>query len=137
MIRLSTAVVHPWLCDSMGHLTTRHYSAIFDDAVYHLFFEAFSYSPLDPAWHRLGWADVNQSFDYKAEVLVGELLEVVGTVTALGRKSVSTELHLLKRGGGNLAAIARSVTVLFDKELREAVELPDHLRQSADRLMKG
>ena len=26
------AVVHPWLCDAMGHLTTRHYLGMFDDA---------------------------------------------------------------------------------------------------------
>lgn len=136
MMRLSSAVVHPWLCDSMGHLTTRHYAGIFDDAAYQLFFEVFSYSPLDPDWRKLGWADVNQTFDYKAEVFAGELLEVVGTITKLGRKSVSTELHLLKRGRGELAATARCVTVLLDKELRQAIELPHQLRESAERLIR-
>ena len=30
------SVAHPWMCDVLGHLTTRHYVAMFDDAAYHL-----------------------------------------------------------------------------------------------------
>ena len=53
------AVVHPWLCDMMGHLTTRHYVGMFDDAAYALFAQATGAGPdkrvvlvLDNAgWH--------------------------------------------------------------------------------------
>ena len=37
-------VVYPWLCDSMGHMTTRHYTAMFDDASYHMF-AALGFTP--------------------------------------------------------------------------------------------
>ena len=47
MIPVHTAVAHPWLCDIMGHMTTRHYTAIFDDASYLYFFRVFGWSGSD------------------------------------------------------------------------------------------
>jgi len=41
--RVHFGVAHPWLCDSMGHLTSRHYVAMFDDASYHFFRLVFGY----------------------------------------------------------------------------------------------
>ena len=36
MMECYRGVVHPWLCDAMGHMTTRHDMAMFDDGSYHL-----------------------------------------------------------------------------------------------------
>lgn len=44
MLPVYRGVVHPWLCDAMGHLTTRHYLAMFDDAIYHLYQQVFGYA---------------------------------------------------------------------------------------------
>ena len=44
MLSVYRGVAHPWLADVMGHMTTRHYVAMFDDASYHFLFEAFGWS---------------------------------------------------------------------------------------------
>ena len=66
-------MAHPWLCDVMGHLTTRHYVAMFDDASYHLLLEIFDWSASSVAEDGLGWADVRHVIEYQAEVSSGDL----------------------------------------------------------------
>ncbi len=57
MIKISAAVAHPWLCDAMGHLNTRHYFAMFDDAPMVLLAQIAG--PAEQAFAaERGWADV-------------------------------------------------------------------------------
>jgi len=37
---LHNDIVHPWLCDVMGHMNVRHYIGMFDDASYQLLADA-------------------------------------------------------------------------------------------------
>jgi acyl-CoA thioester hydrolase len=50
MLSVHKNVMHPWMCDAMGHLTTRFYLALFDDASYHLLLAAFRYAPNAPGF---------------------------------------------------------------------------------------
>ena len=45
MYLLHKSIVHPWLCDVMGHMNVRHYMSMFDDASYQLLAEATSWHP--------------------------------------------------------------------------------------------
>ena len=38
MVLVQKNVAHPWMCDVLGHMTTRHYVAMFDDAAYHMLY---------------------------------------------------------------------------------------------------
>ena len=71
------AVAHPWQCDVLEHLTTRHYVAIFDDASYHYLYRLFGWNGNKDAEGRLAWVDVKHTVSYLAEVSAGDLLEVV------------------------------------------------------------
>ncbi len=132
---LFKGVVHPWFCDAMGHLTTRHYSAMFDDASYHLLRAAFGYNPGSEAWHNLGWADVRHVFEYKTEVAVGRLIEIFGTVTKIGGKSFSSRYEMKDISTGKVAATFEVTTVFFDLKERKAIPLTNQMRIMAETFM--
>ncbi len=44
MVLVQKSVAHPWMCDVLGHMTTRHYVAMFDDAAYHMFYTVFGWT---------------------------------------------------------------------------------------------
>lgn len=124
---LFTGVVHPWLCDAMGHLTTRHYMAMFDDASYRLLYEVLDYAGSSGEFEGLGWADVKHQIEYKQEVRAGTLVEVRGEVRRLGTKSI-TAYYELRDVGGTVAATMEGVTAFFDLRARKALAIPDGMR---------
>ena len=130
------AVAHPWLCDVMGHLTTRHYVAMFDDASYHFLFEIFGWSGADAA-NGVGFADVRHELNYAAEVGSGDLLEITGRLEQLGTKSVTVVYEMINLSRGEQAATLKSVAVCFDTNSRKAVPLPDAWRSRADAALAG
>lgn len=65
--------------------------------------------------------------DFRAEVNVGEDVEVRSRCTRIGTKSVELEHEIL--ANGRLAAEAKSVLVGFDYERRESAPIPDQLKE--------
>ena len=124
-------VVHPWLCDAMGHLTTRHYVAMFDDAIYHLYHQVFGYAGPFGVYEGKGWADVKQVIEYKAEVAAGALVEVRAELVKLGGKSVSSRYELVNLATGEVAASLENITAFFDLKARSALPFGDAMRESA------
>ncbi len=124
------AVVHPWLCDAMGHLTTRHYLGIFDDAGYQLFMQC-GYDAAIAASQAWGWADVRHEIEYKRELRAGAVVKVLGRITSLGKTSVRTEFRLLEGPGDLLCATLVGSTVCFDLKERRSRPLPESFVNSA------
>lgn len=112
----------------MGHMTTRFYLGMFDDASYHFLNTAFPAVNEDA---RLGWADVRHVIEYQREVGAGDLLEVSARLTKLGRKSVAVQYRMQNLTRAELAATLEAVTVLFDLEAREGIEIPAPWRDAA------
>lgn len=135
MILLSRTVVHPWLCDMMGHLTTRHYMAMFDDASYVLLFEATGWAPGVEAWAGLGWADVRHELEYKDELSAGTIVEISGGVKRIGSTSIETCFEMRKMSGKSLAATMSAKTVFFDLALRKARPFTESMRDQAGKLL--
>lgn len=122
-ITCGLSVVHPWHCDAMGHLTTRHYLGMFDDAGYHLF-AALGYDPVQGKREHQGWADVSHQIDYRSELAAGALVRIEGRVTALGRASIGTAFRMIETGSERLCATLAGRTVCFDVEQRRSRPLP-------------
>lgn len=124
-------VVHPWHCDAMGHLTTRHYLGFFDDATHHMMATCGYVAVRDMA-NGWGWADVRHEIDYRAEANVGALLELRSRIVSLGRSSVASEHLMLSRADGRMLATLTGKTVAFDTKARRAMPLPDTFRSLAE-----
>lgn len=129
------AVAHPWQCDVLGHLTTRFYVAIFDDASYHFLNDVFGWGGVVEAGHKRGWVDVSHQIQYRDEVAGGDPLEVTGTLTAIGNKSLSATYQMRNLRSGELSAVLEAVYVLFDLENRRGIVIDDDLRERAARFL--
>lgn len=130
-------VVHPWLCDSMGHLSSRHYLGMFDDAAYHLMADAIGWFPGSKAWAGKGWADIRQEIDYRAEVSPGALIEIEGAIAGIGNSSVTTYFEMKNRGNGKVAATLKSKSVYFDLRKRCSVPLSTEMRKRLEGAMRA
>ena len=128
-------VAYPWHCDSMGHMNTQFYAALYDGATYHLLSMLGPYGELKQ--QGLGWADVRQLIEYKHEVPAGSLLVVRTTLKRLGNKSVEF-LHELRNVETDLLhSTSEQVTVLFDLEKRAAAPLNETIRARGAALVAG
>ena len=125
-------VAHPWQCDTMGHMNTRFYSAIYDDASFQFLGRLAPSGPLREA--GLGWADVRQLIEYKHEVAAGALLLVRTLLQRLGRTSVAYRHELRDAETDRLHSTSEQVTVLFDLAARAAAPLDEAIHRRAEAL---
>ena len=135
MQAVHTAVAHPWLCDIMGHVTTRHYVAIFDDASYLFLFKVFGWSGDDAAERGQGWADVRHEIEYLAEVAAGDLVEIRAEFAKVGNKSITIRYEMFNLNKQEIAATLVSTSVLFDLNERQAIALTEDMRSAAAALL--
>lgn len=129
-------VVHPWLCDAMGHLTTRFYTAFFDDASWHLF-AGLGYVESVARLEGWGWADVVTTTEYKGEIGAGGLIRVKSRVIAIGNSSLTAEHLMCERSSGAVCARMEAKTVCFDLTARRARPVPDAIRAAATGLLSA
>lgn len=133
MLTVMKAVAHPWLCDVMGHMTTRFYVGMFDDASYHLLHDVFGWSGARDADGKRGWVDVRHVIEYHDEVAAGDLLEITAALTKIGRKSITARYEMRNLRKATTAASLEAVYVLFDLEARQSLSIDDALRALAER----
>ena len=133
MISVYKGVAQPWECDSLGHLTTRFYTAMFDDASYHFLFELFGWTGASDEAGERAFVDVRHEVDFQDEVHAGELLEIRAGLVRVGTKSLVARYDMLKRGSGVIAASLEATYVLFDLQQRIALPLDETLQDQANR----
>lgn len=124
---ISRCVAHPWLCDQMGHLNTRHIVGFLDDAS-QLFFAMLGYRQ-DAV---LGLADVRHEIDYKAEIPMSSMLAAECGIIDMGRSSLTYLQRLVLIAERTVAVESRTKTVLFDKQRRKSMPIPEALKIVAD-----
>ena len=133
MVLVQKSVAHPWMCDVLGHMTTRHYVAMFDDAAYHMLYEVFGWTGSSDDENKIAWADVNHTIDYKSEVSEGDILEIEAKLKKIGNKSITIYYEMRNLGKNEVAASLQVISVLFDLESRESVEISEELKQLASK----
>ncbi|WP_442582479.1 acyl-CoA thioesterase [Mesorhizobium sp. ASY16-5R] len=125
-------IVHPWMCDAMGHLNVRHYVAMFDDASFQLLGRIAGAG----APPTLGWADVRMEIDYTHETAAGTLVTVRSFVEKIGKSSLTYAHEMRGTLDGVLHARMRTVTVRFALDARAKVELEPTAREAATALLR-
>lgn len=133
MLVVNKAVAHPWECDVIGHLTTRFYVAMFDDASYHFLFAVFGWSGATDETGETGWVDVRHVIEYQAEVSAGDVLEVRASLVKIGTKSITARYEMINLGKDEVAATMECIYVLFDMQARTGLSLSDQLREAASK----
>lgn len=122
-------VVHPWMCDAIGHLNVRHYTGLFDDCCWHVL------TFLVPAEDGgIGWVAATMSIEFVREVAPRTLLVLNPSIVRIGSKSVSTRIEMRDASNGTHYATANFVSVLFDLKARTSLALPEAVRARASKL---
>jgi len=133
MMVVQKGVAHPWMCDVIGHMTTRHYVAMFDDAAYHLLYTVFGWAGASDPDGKIGWSDARHVIEYKAEVLAGDVLAVRAGLTRVGTKSITIFYEMSNLEKNEIAATLECVCVLIDLQARKSMELSADLRKTASK----
>ncbi len=133
MISVQKSVAHPWMCDVLGHLTTRFYVGMFDDASYHLLHALFGWTGASDDAGKTAWVDARHIIEYQAEVTAGELLEIRACLIRIGTKSITASYEMTILGNNETAATMEVIYVLFDLEKRKGLALTDELREKASK----
>jgi acyl-CoA thioester hydrolase len=127
-------VAYPWHCDSMGHMNTQFYAAMYDSATFHFLSRLAPYGELEQ--RKLGWADARQLIEYKQEVRAGALIVIRSVLRQLGNKSVEC-LHEMRNAETDvLHSTSENVVVLFDLAKRAAAPLDDDIRRRGAALLE-
>jgi acyl-CoA thioester hydrolase len=128
-------VVYPAQCDAMGHLNVQHYTAVFDQAMWHLVFH-LGYRPSWVTSQRRGWADVKYLINFRKELRLGELFLTESAVIRVGNSSLTSMHRILGAESGETAADAEITSVYFDLEKRASFPIPDVLKGAAQRMLQ-
>lgn len=125
-------VVHPWMCDAMGHMNVRHYAGLFDDCAWHVL--GFLLPP-DKSNATIGWVAATMMMTFVQEVAPRTMLILCPRVVRIGSKSVSTRIDMRDAASGVHYATSDFVSVLFNLTTRASMVLPDDLRGRAAQLL--
>ena len=133
---LHLGIVQPWDCDVMGHFTVRRYAAAFDDASYQMLWRMSGEPPVSGDG-GLGWADVQQVYNYHAEMRPGDMFAITGAPVRLGTKSVTVEYRMRRQGKDEEIASMTSSLVRFDLGARRAMAIEDAMRDRIEAIIAG
>ena len=121
-------IVHPWYCDSFGHMNVRWYSHFFDDAAFHvwpLFWGSHAKMQKEFGIHTVT-ASAKTQFIH--ELLAGDLIIVDCILTRVGRKSCSFTERMRHVDTGEVHATYEMVEVFFNPETRKSALMPATIR---------
>jgi acyl-CoA thioester hydrolase len=125
-------VVHPWMCDAMGHLNVRYYTGLFDDCAWHVLGFLL---PSDKSDASPGWVAATMTMTFVREVAPRAMLVLNPAVVRIGSKSVSTRIEMCDAASGVHYATGEFVSVLFNLRTRTSLALPEDVRGRAARLL--
>lgn len=126
---VTSSMIHPWSCDAQGHLNTRHYVGIFDDANHVLLARIVGQS--QDAASALGWADVRNELDFTAEIKAGTVVDVFAAIRRIGTKSLTIASEVRRANSDDVCARMLAIITRFDLTARRAVALSRPLIESA------
>ena len=136
MLETFRGVARPHQLDHMGHMNVQWYTAMFDDATWHL----FSALGLTSRYFRdenRGMAALEQTTKYLAELLAGDLLVCRSEVLEVKEKTIRFRHHLYDAETNTLAATSTLVAAHLDRERRKACSLPAFARQACEGQIAG
>jgi acyl-CoA thioester hydrolase len=136
MLVVNKSIAQPWECDVMGHMTTRFYVAMFDDASYHFLFTVFGWTISGHESRKFGWADVRHVIEYKSEVSAGDVLEIRAYLQKIGTKSCTVLYEMLDLAKDEVVATQESICVYFDLEARQAIAITDNMKDGAQQYLE-
>ena len=127
-------VVHPWHCDSMGHMNVVWYVSKFDEASWQL----ASMLGLTNSYFikkHMGIAAVQQNITYKSEIVAGSTLTVRSGVLEIKDKVMRLVHEMRNDTTGEVAAVMVMTVVHFDTKKRKSCPFPKDILKRCTNLI--
>jgi acyl-CoA thioester hydrolase len=128
-------VVHPWYCDSFGHMNVRWYSHFFDDAAFHvwpLYWGSHAKMQKEFGIHTV---TASAKVQFIQELVAGDLIIVDCILTRVGGKSCTFTERMLHVDTGEVHATYEMVEVFFNPETRNSAQMPQQIRETLEPLV--
>jgi acyl-CoA thioester hydrolase len=122
--------VYPWHCDEMGHMNVMWYVGKFDEATRH-FFHALGLSSAFLRENKRGMAAVEQTIQYRRELLPGDIVTVHSVLLEIKDKSVRFAHEMRNADTDEVAATITLTGVHIDTVARRACAFPSDIREKA------
>jgi acyl-CoA thioester hydrolase len=122
--------IYPWHCDHMGHMNVMWYVGKFDEATWHLF-HVLGLTPTLLREMKRGMAAVEQTIQYKRELLAGDIITVHSVLLEIKDKSIRFAHEMRKADTDEVAATTTLTGVHLDTVARRACTFPDSVRAKA------
>jgi acyl-CoA thioester hydrolase len=126
--------VYPWHCDEMGHMNVMWYVGKFDEVTRH-FFHALGLTSAFLRENKRGMAAVEQTIQYKRELLPGDIVTVHSVLLEIKDKSVRFAHEMRKADTDEVAATTTLTAVHLDKAARRACAFPQGVREHGAALL--
>lgn len=124
MFETNRSAVNPWECDTNGHMNARFLMARFSDAQGHMWAHA-GLGRHEQAAQGLATATVEMRLAHLRELMAGETLVVRTGLVDAGARTLRYRHWLFNAETGEPACAAEGLGLLFDRESRKAVAIPD------------
>ena len=128
--------VYPWHCDEMGHMNVMWYVGKFDEGTRH-FFHALGLTSAFLRENKRGMAAVEQTIQYKRELMAGDIVTVYSVLLEIKDKAVRFAHEMRKADTDEVAATTTLTGVHIDTVARRACAFPAAVRERAAALLQG
>jgi acyl-CoA thioester hydrolase len=126
--------IYPWHCDHMGHMNVMWYVGKFDEATWHLF-HALGITPAYVRDNRRGMVAVEQTIQYKRELLAGDIITIHSVLLEMKDKSIRFMHDMRKADTDEIAATTTLTGVHLDTVARRACAFPQDVRAKSAALL--
>lgn len=136
-VELLRGVVHPWYCDTFGHMNVRWYSHFFDDAAFHIwpvYWGSHQRMQSEFGIHTVTGRTVTE---FRQEMLAGDLIVVDCVVTRIGGKSCTFMERMKHIDTGVVHATCEVTEVFFNPETRASAPIPEAIREALEPMLEG
>lgn len=133
MIESNRSAVNPWECDTNAHMNARFIMARFSDAQGHMWAHA-GLGRHQQAEAGLATATVEMRLVYFRELTAGDTLVVRTGLVEAGPKTLRYRHWMFNAGTGEAVCAAEGLGLLFNKESRKAVSIPDAVAKRFQRV---
>jgi acyl-CoA thioester hydrolase len=126
--------VHAWQCDHMGHANLRAYGEFFEQALWHVF-HRIGITPSVLRGDAIRMAGVQQSINYKRELLPGDLVLVKSQLIEFRERSLKMRHEMQHVETGEVCATCELTAVCIDAKTRKPRQFPPEISSKAKEIL--
>ena len=126
--------VHAWQCDHMGHANLRAYGEFFEQALWHVF-HRIGITPSVLRGDAIRMAGVQQSINYRKELLPGDLVVVHSRLAELKERSLKMIHEMQHVESGEVCATCELTAVCIDARTRKPRQFPPEITAKAKEML--